>query len=266
MVNRKSNRNRSNKHRRRRSQRNRRMRGGGQGAGWTMGGPLVPGLASDATVRQSYDACLGASRPGQIAFSQGGGLPGMSGQRGGAYTNNLNNNIAGFAQIDRDPTHCLPNHSNPMNNGSIQRGGGTSISVAASASPILEEHTARYTTAPSQWTGSTGAPILLNQPLNGVAWSKACTQTGGRRGRGRKNRKSRRRQYGGLPLPASYVAQPVNPQYMTLPNGSMPGWQKPQYMTLANGSIPRLSQQEQQALNQQRDAKFQANILRAAAE
>lgn len=177
--------------RNRRSQRNRMMHGGGQGAGWTMGGPLVPGLASDAMTRQSYDACLGASRPGQIAFSQTGGLPGMSGMgvmKGGAYTNNLSGNIAGFAQIDRDASHCMPNHANPMNNGMIkQSGGGTSISVAASASPILEEHTARYTTAPSQWTGSTGAPVLLNQPLNGVAWSKACTQTGGRR-RHRKNK------------------------------------------------------------------------------
>jgi hypothetical protein len=112
--------------------------------------------------------------------------------KGGAYTNNLNGNIAGFAQIDRDPTHCNPNHTNPMNNGMIKRsGGGTSISVAASASPILEEHTARYTTAPSQWTGSTGAPILLNQPLDGVAWSKACTQTGGRRKNKNKNKKNK---------------------------------------------------------------------------
>ena len=183
------------KNRSRRSQRNRIMYGGGQGAGWTMGGPLVPGLASDATVRQSYDACLGASRPGQIAFSSTGGLPGMSGMgvmKGGAYTNNLSSNIAGFAQIDRDTSHCMPNHSNPMNNGMIQRGGGTSISVAASASPILEEHTARYTTAPSQWTGSTGAPVLLNQPLNGQAWSKACTQTGGRRRKNKnKNKKNK---------------------------------------------------------------------------
>jgi hypothetical protein len=204
----KNRKNKSNKRTQRkgRNKRNRIMYGGGQGAGWTMGGPLVPGLASDAMTRQSYDACLSASRPGQIAFSSTGGLPGMSGQRGGAYTNNLTSNIAGFAQIDRDPSHCMPNHTNPMNNGMIkQSGGGSSISIAASASPILEEHTARYTTAPSQWTGSTGAPILLNQPLDGVAWSKACTQTGGRRkkNKNKKNKnktrknKSRRRQAGG---------------------------------------------------------------------
>jgi hypothetical protein len=65
--------------------------------------------------------------------------------------------------------------------------------VAASAAPILEEHTARYTTAPSQWTDSVGAPILLNQPLDGRAWSRACTQTGGRKGRkDKKNKKSRK--------------------------------------------------------------------------
>jgi len=193
----KNHKNKSNK-RTQRMKRNRMMHGGGQGSGWTMGGPLVPGLASDATVRQSYDACLGASRPGQIPFSSSGGLPGMSGMgvmKGGAYTNNLSSNIAGFAQIDRDTSHCMPNHANPMNNGMIkQSGGATSISVAASASPILEEHNARYTTAPSQWTGSTGAPILLNQPLNGVAWSKACTQTGGRRRRNKnKNKKNKNR-------------------------------------------------------------------------
>lgn len=180
---------------RKRMQRNKKMQGGGQGAGWTMGGPLVPGLASDATTRQSYDACLGASRPGQLAYAPSGGLPGM---KGGAYTNNLSSNIAGFAQIDRDTSHCMPNHSNPANNGAIQSGGGSSISVAASATPILEEHTARYTTAPSQWVGSTGAPILLNQALNGQAWSKACAQTGGRRStkqKKNKNKKSRSRKH-----------------------------------------------------------------------
>jgi hypothetical protein len=182
------------------------MYGGGQGSGWTMGGPLVPGLASDATVRQSYDACLSASRPGQIPFSSTGGLPGMSGMgvmKGGAYTTSLDGPIAGMAEYNRDFTHCNPNHTNPMNTGVIQSGGGTSISVAASASPILEEHTARYTTAPSQWVGSTGAPILLNQPLNGQAWSKACTQTGGRRRNKNRNKKnknrSRRIQSGGDP-------------------------------------------------------------------
>jgi hypothetical protein len=111
---------------------------------------------------------------------------------GGAYTNNLmpEGGIAGFAQIDRDASHCMPNHSNPPF--PFKQTGGVGL-VAASAAPILEEHTARYTTAPSQWTDSVGAPILLNQPLDGRAWSKACTQTGGRKGRkDKKNKKSRK--------------------------------------------------------------------------
>ena len=170
-----------------------RYRGGGAGSGWTMGGPLVPGLASDAMNRQQYDACLSASRPGQISFSQAAGLPGM---RGGAYTNNLSTPIGGFAQIDRDPSHCMPNHSNPLNNGQIVQGGGAAVgpgggSLLASAAPILEEHTARYTTAPSQWVGSTGAPVLLSQPLDGKMWSKACAQTGGKRKNKNKSKKNK---------------------------------------------------------------------------
>ena len=167
----------------------RKMRGGGAGSGWTLGSS-VGGVALGSQVNQQYDACLSAERPGQMAFAQAGGLPGM---RGGAYTNNLTSNIAGFAQIDRDASHCNPNHVNTMNTGMIKQFGGAAVgpaggSIAASASPILEEHTARYTTAPSQWTGSTGAPVLLNQPLNGQMWSKACTQTGGRRRKNKSNK------------------------------------------------------------------------------
>ena len=171
----------------RKNHNNRKHRGGGGGGGWAPGGPLV-NFPLNAQVNQPYDACLSAPRPGQIFFSPAGGLPGMS---GGAYTNNLmpEGGIAGFAQIDRDASHCMPNHSNqPLDGGLLQKG-GVGL-VAASASPILEEHTARYTTAPSQWTSSVGAPILLNQPLDGVAWSKACTQTGGRR-RGSKAKKNK---------------------------------------------------------------------------
>ena len=168
-------------------------RGGGGGSGWTMGGPLLPGSGTDMTTNQRYDACLSASRPGQIPFSQAGGLPGM---KGGAYTNNLSAaTLGGFAQIDRDTSHCMPNHSNPLNNGRIQ-GGGAAVgpgggSLLASAAPILEEHTARYTTAPSQWTGSTGAPVLLNVPLDGKMWSKACSQTGGKRKNKNKSNKNK---------------------------------------------------------------------------
>jgi len=168
------------------------MRGGGAGSGWTLGSS-VGGVGLGIQVTQPYDACLSATRPGQISFVPTGGLPGM---KGGAYTNNLNSNIAGFAQIDRDASHCNPNHVNTMNNGMIRQSGGAAVgpgggSMAASASPILEEYTARYTTAPSQWTSSVGAPVLLNQPLNGLAWSKSCAQTGGKRKNKNKNKKNK---------------------------------------------------------------------------
>jgi hypothetical protein len=190
-----------NRDRKNKNRKNKKQSGGGAGSGWTMGGPLVAGLASDAMVNKPYDACISAARPGQIPFSQGSGLPGMATgvMKGGAYTNNLTGNIGGFAQIDRDTSHCMPNHVNPMNNGLLKQSGGAAVgvgggSIAASASPILEEHTARYTTAPSQWTSSVGAPVLLNQPLDGQAWSKACAQTGGKRNRTKnKTRKNRRR-------------------------------------------------------------------------
>ena len=184
----------------RRSTRRNAMRGGGQGSGWTPGAPLVPGIQSDAQVHKSYDACMSAPRPGQIAFSNTGGLPGM---RGGAYTNNLSGNIAGFAQIDKIP--CTPNYVNPQNQvGShqsfvypqvegITQKGGVGLQSAQDMG-VYEAPTARYTHAPSQWTDSVGAPVLLNQALDARQWSKACTATAGgrRRGRKRANRKTRR--------------------------------------------------------------------------
>jgi hypothetical protein len=154
--------------------------------------------------------------------------------KGGAYTNNLSSPIAGFAQIDRDGSHCSPNHSNPLNNGRIQGGGaavGPGGSLLASAAPILEEHTARYTTAPSQWVGSTGAPVLLNQPLDGKMWSKACAQTGGKnkskknkskknkskKNKSNKNKSGSRKQMGGgleEDVNAALKASGMNPEMM----------------------------------------------------
>lgn len=148
----------------------RNRRGGGQGSGYEPGGSLNPGAGNGLMVNRTYDACMTSSRPGQMAFAPSGGLPGM---RGGAYTNNLSSGIAGFAQIDKIP--CTPNHVSPLN-----QHGGVGL-AAAKDMGVYEAHTARYTSAPSQWTGSTGAPVLLNQGLSGSAWSKSCSQTAGSR-------------------------------------------------------------------------------------
>jgi hypothetical protein len=161
--------------------RRRRQSGGAGGLGWTPGAPLT-GLGDGLVENKAYDTCLSTARHGQSAFQYTGGLPGM---RGGAYTNNLNSNLNGFAQVDK--LGCTPNHVNPLN-----RQSGGAGNMAASSSPVLTEVGARYTGTPSQWTGSTGSPVWINQPLSGAAWSKACTQTAGRR-RNKKNRNTRRR-------------------------------------------------------------------------
>lgn len=189
-----------------RTRRNRNKRGGGQGAGWTPGGPLLPGVQSHAQVNQTYDACVSAPRFGQIAYSNTGGLPGMS---GGAYTNNLNSTIAGFSQIDKIP--CAPNYVNPQNavgthqtfvypqvegitgsqKGGTPQTGGVGLQAAQDMG-VYEAPTARYSQAASLWTDSVGAPVLLNQPLDARMWSKACTATaGGARRRSSRNRRNR---------------------------------------------------------------------------
>uniref|UniRef100_A0A6C0ANW0 Uncharacterized protein n=1 Tax=viral metagenome TaxID=1070528 RepID=A0A6C0ANW0_9ZZZZ len=162
--------------------------GGGQGSGWEPGGSLNPGLANGLMANRSYDSCMSASRPGQMSYSATGGLPGMTGlsglMSGGAYTNNLSSPIAGFAQIDK--VGCTPNHVSPLN-----QHGGVGL-AAAKDMGVYEAPTARYTTEPSQWAGSTGAPILLNRPLDASAWSKSCTQTAGRRRRGNRMHKGKK--------------------------------------------------------------------------
>jgi len=177
MLYRKSRKDRKRQGRRNRKSNRNRQNGGGQGSGWEPGAPLVPGIASDAQVHQRYDACLSVPRTGQITYSSTGGLPGM---RGGRYTNNLTANYAGFAQIDK--IACDPNPTNPLN-----QHGGVGLQSAQDMG-VYEASTARYTHAPSQWTNSVGAPVLLNQPLDDKMWSRACTQTAGRRSGHRKNR------------------------------------------------------------------------------
>jgi hypothetical protein len=157
----------------RKQMRRRKHRGGGAGSGYEPGGALNPGSGNGLMVSRSYDACMTSSRPGQMSYAPTSGLPGM---RGGAYTTSLEGPIAGLAEYNKI--------------GCNQRGG---VGMASAKDMgVYEAHSARYTTAPSQWAGSTGAPVLLNQPLNGSMWSKSCTQTAGRRRRhGKKTRGKR---------------------------------------------------------------------------
>jgi len=223
MPNRSSRKNRTNRYRRKHT-------GGAAGSGWAPGGPLLPGTQLDAQVNTTYDACLSAPRPGQIAFSAAGGLPGM---RGGAYTNNLSNTLAGFPIIDK--VGCTSNYVNPQNQGyasttnyadpskyinplnlgrpphmgggpltgggscgrsNFAQAGGVGLQSAKDMG-VYEAPTARYTQMGSEWKNSVGAPVLLNQPINSTLWSKACNPTGGRRNRSRRNRRNRSRRNNG---------------------------------------------------------------------
>ena len=152
----------------------RRHRGGAQGSGYEPGAALVPGTQLGVQVVKPYDNCMTVGRPGQMSYSSMGGLPGM---RGGRYTNNLDSGIAGFAQIDK--VACQPNATNPLN----QSGGVVGV---------YEASTARYAQAPSSWTDSVGAPVLINQPLDARMWSRACTQTAGGKKTRRAHKKTRR--------------------------------------------------------------------------
>ena len=172
----------------RRQMRRRKHRGGGAGSGYEPGGALNPGSGNGLMVSRSYDACMSSPRPGQISYAPTGGLPGM---KGGRYTTSLEGPIPGLAEYNK--VACTPNHINPLN----QRGG---VGLTSSKDMgVYEAHSARYTSSPSQWVGSTGAPVLLNQGLSGTAWSKSCTQTAGRRRgyrkktRGKKSHRKTRR-------------------------------------------------------------------------
>ena len=177
-----------NKYRKNTQRKNRKYRGGAQGSGYEPGAALVAGTQLDAQVVKPYDNCMTVNRPGQMAFSSMGGLPGM---RGGRYTTNLNGGIAGLAEYDK--VACQPNAVNPLN-----QSGGVGLQSAQDMG-VYEASTARYAQAPSSWADSVGAPVLLNQPLDARMWSRACTQTAGallrkkqQKGKSRKSKKSKK--------------------------------------------------------------------------
>jgi hypothetical protein len=172
----------------------RRQNGGGGGAGWSPFGAISP-QAYWVVDNKPYDACLSATRPGQISYHPTGGLPGMSSglQKGGRYTNNLEaGTLAGFAQIDK--VGCTPNLTDPLNPPAAApqaspvltrlQTGGVGL-VGASDTGVYEAPTARYSVNPPNQTimAATGTPIAINLPLNPTMISRACVQTAGRRRR-----------------------------------------------------------------------------------
>lgn len=180
----------------RRSRNKRRRQRGGATTGWQPDGGLSA-QAPYAMVNKSYDGCMAASRPGQIPFSMSGGLPGM---RGGAYSVNVGSSLVpGVAEVSRDASHCMRGgsrrrrhsrrHRRSRKYGRSRKQRGGVGALAAYRSDILTEGPTAYSQSAGATLNSVGAPLLLNQALNPVMLSKACT--GGRR-KSRKSRKSRR--------------------------------------------------------------------------
>jgi hypothetical protein len=198
------------RHRRGRKGGSRRVqRAGGLGHTYSFGGPVGGAgypIGNTAEVIPG-SSCLAATRPGLAVLPTTGlGLPGMSGggrrgrtQRGGRYTVDVGAGqlapatpfLGGYPVISRIP--CEGSTPNPLNPGPhtpstqppIRGGGGT-------GTPFLEVPTAGYTNQPSTWVGSTGAPSLLQIPVDARTMSSACLKTGGgRRRRGRKAAKRR---------------------------------------------------------------------------
>ena len=135
------------------------LRGGAsvpEGGAYSVGGPLIPGLAN-ASVINPISACQSAMRP-MPSFSSSAGIPGM---RGGRYEMNLEVSPNGIPLSHATPIPC-------------ERGGSptepTSPMYYASKGGFnnsLTLPTAAYTNTPSDFVSASGTPLMLHVPVNG---------------------------------------------------------------------------------------------------
>ena len=189
--------------------------GGNVGAGYSIGGTLVPGLSLNNVATVNNTGNCQAVTPGYaITAPAATGLPGfgMRGgrrgrkQSGGRYGFDLTQNFNGAAlQQGGIPEvmklGCVANLQNPLNpthtgtNPTIQHGGYAPLGQAA-VSEAYVAPTAGYGNTPSTWTNSVGAPVQLQIPYEARTMNPACLKTGGRRTRSRKGRKARKARKG----------------------------------------------------------------------
>jgi hypothetical protein len=218
---------------RRGCRRNRSQAGGGLGAGYSVGGPVVPGLPIGNTSEiVSTTNCRAVTPDYAITPPAATGLPGFGKMMGGAYTFNLgstsnpNGAALGLGAIPEVmKVGCQGTITNPLNNGphtasnptpgainnwdtaaSITKGMVQAGGVGQVDSPFYTAPTAGFANTVSTWKDSVGGPVQLQMPYDAKIMNPACVKTGGRRrvpkGRkrkthkGRKGRKSSRRQTG----------------------------------------------------------------------
>ena len=200
---------------------NKNLQGGGLGNSYTMGEMISRGNF----VNETYSSCGAMSRPGALTTAQigtfKGGLPGLSGgsrrrhrkhkgtrnmrkgrkhrntrrMHGGRYGMSMDGpefaalGPRGGMMATAERIACesgVPPHVSQTTPTAPAMRGGAQLAPA----PFLQEQTAGYSQSPSEFLGSTGAPIMLNIPAGGRMGVPACAQTGGRRKHRRAHRKS----------------------------------------------------------------------------
>jgi hypothetical protein len=187
--------------------------GGNVGAGYSIGGTLVPGLSLNNVATVNNTGNCQAVTPGYaITAPAATGLPGfgMRGgrrspkgrkQSGGRYGFDLTADAGGAAlQQGSIPQvvnlGCVGNLQNPLNpthtgfNPLVQHGGAPLGQAAVSEAYVAP--TAGFGNTPSTWTNSVGAPVQLQIPYEARTMNPACVKTGGRRTHRTRSRKGRK--------------------------------------------------------------------------
>jgi hypothetical protein len=194
---------------RRGCRRNNNQKGGGYGAGWSVGAPIVRGV--DAGAENVVIGNCQAVTPGYAVTppSTFSGLPGM---RGGAYTFNVNSqpvpNSAGGLQGNYPEVNrlgCEGTTINPMNPGphtgsSAPLGGVNPWTLlmkggAYTDNPSYTAPTAGYANGIMNARDSVGGSIQMQIPYDARIANPACltTRGGARRSKSRKGRSGKGR-------------------------------------------------------------------------
>jgi hypothetical protein len=189
--------------------------GGNVGAGYSIGGTLLPGLSlNNVSTVNTIGNCQAVTPSYAITAPAATGLPGfgMKGgrrgskerrgrkQSGGRYGFELGDTRGAALQQGGIPQvvnlGCVGNLQNPLNpthtgtNPLVQHGGAPLGQAALSQAYVAP--TAGFGNTPSTWTNSVGAPVQLQIPYEARTMNPACIKTGGRRGRSHKGRKGRK--------------------------------------------------------------------------
>lgn len=157
------------------------LRGGAsipEGGAYSVGGPLVSGLAN-ASVINPISACQSAIRP-MPYYSSSAGIPGM---RGGRYEMNLEVTPNGIPLSHATPIPCERGASPTEPTSPLYYASKGGFNTA------LTVPTAAYTNQPSNFVSASGTPLMLHVPVNG----RSCGGSRHKRKASRKGHKASRK-------------------------------------------------------------------------